>query len=672
MISDIKKTFRNYFAEDKNLTLENRMYISALLVGMLISIISAIIVQIISPSNVALISNIILFFSLVIIYWFAKFRKITEPFKIPIIIISFFGISIIWVFDGGMDGPDMMIAFVILMLALIIIHDKAKKYIITLFVSLVITIYLIQLLRPDIIVKIPSRTDKWFDSFLTAIYCSVFIYLIIRFVHKHYTVEKLKAEANEIKFRNYIDSAPDGVFVVDSRGICLDVNPAACKLLGKTKEELISKSILHIVNEKDNSRFLQILSGIRSAGKYSKEITFNNKDGLTVIGLLEVVKISDNQYLSFIKNITEWKKAEKEIRMLANAMMSINDCVSITDKENNILFVNEAFLRTYGYSEKELIGENISLVTSPNNKPGIKDEVLKGTLMGGWNGELVNLRKDGSEFPIHLSTSIIFNENNSPIALIGVSSDITSRKKAEDEMIVLNKRLRELIADKDRFMAILAHDLKSPFNTLLGFSELLVRDLHSFDKETIENFAKIINESAQNTYKLLEDLLMWAQTKSGKLHFKPQYINFSTVCKDVIEFLSLTAKEKNITINQLASQELSVFADPEMLKTIMRNLISNAIKFTNSGGRIDIHGERGIDNIIIAVSDNGIGIESHKQKELFDSSQFHSIEGTRGEKGTGLGLILCKEFVEKHGGSIWVESEFSKGSTFKFTIPISN
>ncbi len=665
-----KQAFRYIFSTDENLSLENRLYISALLMGILISLNSLIIMAIISPSAVVIIANIILLSSLVIIYWFAKIRKITEPLKIPIIIVSFLGIATVWVFDGGIDGPDMMIALLMLILALVIVPNRSKKYIISLFISIVAIIYLIQLIRPDLIVKIPSETNRWFDNFLTAIYCSFFIFLIIRFIHKHYTNERQRAEESLAKFRSYIENAPEGVFVINSKGFYIDVNPTACVLLGYTREEILTMHASQVVEENSSERFKQAVETLKKVGKYSREISFARKDGSAFTGLLNAVKIDEDQFLGFVKDVTELKQAERDIKMLANAMKSINDCVSITDRENNIIFVNESFLKTYGFSENELIGKNIDLVNSSKNSPGIVSEILVATLRGGWNGELLNVRKDGREFPIQLSTSIIYNEHSKAIALIGVSIDITKRKQEQNELIDLNAQLSKLNADKDRFISILAHDLKSPFSALVGFLELLAENIHEYDKESIEKFVNNIAKSARNTYNLLDDLLVWTLSQSGKLRFKPKELSVTAICYEVIEVFKPTAQEKDITINQLTEEEVTFFADADLLKTILRNLISNAIKFTHKGGQIDISAEKDKVNAIISISDNGVGMDRETIENLFDISKNQTTIGTESEKGTGLGLLLCKEFVEKHGGKIWVESEVGKGSIFKFTIPL--
>ena len=245
-------------------------------------------------------------------------------------------------------------------------------------------------------------------------------------------------------------------------------------------------------------------------------------------------------------------------------------------------------------------------------------------------------------------------------------------KRAAELIIAINelKQLLQLNADKDLFISILGHDLINPFNNILGFSEILTDETNSLNSEEIKDIANNINKSARNTYNLLEDILMWARTQSGKVPFDPQRLSFKSICKDILEIFYQSAKAKNITLNCFVQDELNIFADIDMFKTVLRNLLSNAIKFTNNGGEIIISAEQNSENVTISVSDNGTGISPESLAKLFDISEVISTRGTAKETGTGLGLLLCKEFVEKHGGKIWVESEVGNGSQFKFTLPI--
>jgi signal transduction histidine kinase len=248
------------------------------------------------------------------------------------------------------------------------------------------------------------------------------------------------------------------------------------------------------------------------------------------------------------------------------------------------------------------------------------------------------------------------------------------KQKRVGELVITNNELQQLLqlnADKDLFISILAHDLRSPFTVLLGLSEFLIDNIRKYNIEEIENHLKMIKNSAQDTFALLEDLLMWIRAQSGKIPFEPQNQSFTDICKNILETLNTNAGVKHITINSINTDEVFVFADSDMVKTVLRNLVSNAIKFTNPGGLINISAEENSDSVTISVSDNGIGLSPDKLKKLFDISDVKkSTTGTAQETGTGFGLLLCKEFVEKHRGKIWVTSECGKGSDFKFSLPV--
>lgn len=245
--------------------------------------------------------------------------------------------------------------------------------------------------------------------------------------------------------------------------------------------------------------------------------------------------------------------------------------------------------------------------------------------------------------------------------------DITIRKQAEEMAKKNEEILINLNADKDRFFSILAHDLRSPFNAIIGLTDLLKNNIHDYNINQIENFIVNINATAVSTYTLLEDLLLWARSQSGKLPFEPQIINLTKECIEVVSVMNLAARTKNITIKNLIIKPVEVSADKQMIKTVLRNLISNAVKFTNNNGIIEIRLTQETGNIIISISDNGIGIPEGEINKLFDEKQKISREGTANESGSGLGLILCKQFIEKHGGEIWAES--NNGSNFKFSLP---
>mgnify|MGYP003624500144 CR=1 FL=1 len=252
-------------------------------------------------------------------------------------------------------------------------------------------------------------------------------------------------------------------------------------------------------------------------------------------------------------------------------------------------------------------------------------------------------------------------------------------KEIDQKTIFLNNtriqedklKLEELNLTKDKLFSIVAHDLRSPFNSILGFSKLLIENLKDFELAESEKYVGFINSSAQNTLVLLENLLSWAKSQTGQITFNPQKIVLSSIISEVIEQSNSAAIAKDISLIHKQADEIEAYADEDILKTVLRNLISNAIKFTKTGGCINMVVITKQKHVEISIADNGIGINEEKLKTLFNIASNTSSPGTANEKGSGLGLVLCKEFVEKLGGSIWVESELGKGSVFKFILPMN-
>ncbi len=243
------------------------------------------------------------------------------------------------------------------------------------------------------------------------------------------------------------------------------------------------------------------------------------------------------------------------------------------------------------------------------------------------------------------------------------------KKKTEADLRNSEAKLRELNAQKDKFFSIIAHDLKSPFNSILGFSELLLSNAEEKDYESAVEYARIVKQSSEKAINLLNNLLEWARTQTGRVTYNPEYFELISFVHEISSLFDAVAAQKSIVIKRELPHDLPVFADKEMISTVMRNLISNAIKFTNAGGEVVITANKEHDQAVVSVQDNGIGIPQEKICKVFRLAESESTPGTSNEKGTGLGLILCKEFIEAHGGKIWVKSRINEGSTFTFTIP---
>jgi len=259
-------------------------------------------------------------------------------------------------------------------------------------------------------------------------------------------------------------------------------------------------------------------------------------------------------------------------------------------------------------------------------------------------------------------SSPVFGADGTHYGRIYTFHDITDRKNFEKQLILLN-------SDKDRFISILAHDLRSPFNSLLGLTELLSQNLQELPAEEIETIVTSINNTAQKTFALLEDTLLWASVQSKKITYSPVFTNIAAIMTEVTDILEPVAQFKNITLENKTEEELNAHVDIYMFKAILRNLISNAIKFTNEQGKIEISASQIDSNTVICVKDNGVGMKQEVIDKLFSFSPANSSIGTANETGTGLGLMLCKDFVDKHSGKIWVKSIIDKGTTVSFSIP---
>ncbi len=255
------------------------------------------------------------------------------------------------------------------------------------------------------------------------------------------------------------------------------------------------------------------------------------------------------------------------------------------------------------------------------------------------------------------------------LLLFSLSLSLSNTRFRAQQIKESEIKLRELNATKDKFFSIIAHDLKSPFSSIIGFSNLLVKQIKNKDIEGIDEYANNVLKSANKAMDLLLNLMEWSGAQTGKMEFNPKYFDLVPCINKTILLYVDIAGQKSITIKNILPPKAFVFADNAMISTILRNLISNAIKFTMPGGNIIVSAIEKQNEIIFSVSDNGVGISKSSIKKLFLIDQSYSTTGTNKETGTGLGLILCKEFAEKHNGKIWVESEQKKGSTFYFTLP---
>lgn len=362
--------------------------------------------------------------------------------------------------------------------------------------------------------------------------------------------------------------------------------------------------------------------------------------------------------------------------------------------DGKIIKYNRKFLDTFSIDEKKIESLKFSdLVVFEEDSVVIKTALISKNLLKDVQIQMV--KGDGSYFLAAITADKLLINNKSYLLIIvdnlTLKQDIEdensklleeldiSRTQIEEEAAKMNlfniqleeseHKLEELNASKDKMFSIIGHDLKNPFFVISSYAEIINEDYDSLSDEDKRSYIQIIGETSLYASKLLSNLLDWARTQTGRIEFKPQRINLSQFSIESIELHKAQAMKKNIELNSAIDTNINVNCDKNMLDTIFRNLVSNALKFTPENGSIKINANDEGEMIVVSVTDSGIGMTPEDISKLFRVGVSNSEIGKSKEKGTGLGLLLSKEFVEKHGGKIWVESEPEKGSCFYFSIP---
>ncbi len=289
----------------------------------------------------------------------------------------------------------------------------------------------------------------------------------------------------------------------------------------------------------------------------------------------------------------------------------------------------------------------------------------------GFDKEYKIIRQnDKADRWVHGIGELKFNEKNQPVYMVGAIRDITEQKNTEEIIMHQNEELQRVNSEKDKFFSIIAHDLSGPFTGFLGFTEMLRTDLQNMSASELQDIANRMNSSANNLFGLLTNLLEWSAMQRGLTTFIPDNLSVKDIVRGIVEIFLETARKKEIEIIEELEEDIIVSADRAMLETIIRNLLSNAIKFTKKGGQVTISANTFGNNLIISVKDTGIGMSNELINDLFRIDKRTNRKGTEKEPSTGLGLFLCKEFVDKHNGKIWVISEEGAGSEFVISLPL--
>lgn len=470
------------------------------------------------------------------------------------------------------------------------------------------------------------------------------------------------------------DNLPDGIIVIDLDQRIADINHSAAILFGLDHRNQIGLDVKNVLPYTFN------FSNHKAFGKI--HLIENNNNHLEVIHSEirnEFAQISG--YLIVIKDVTEKHRADKRLKT-ATARFELAIGAAGFDPWENDLVTGERFggLRIYtelGYAEDEVPThiDGIYKLIHPDDLPGVMQ-----SLQDHFEGKTpiysadfrVRDKHNNYQWVANYARVVERDSQGKPLKFIGLTLNINERKQTEERLRKKNEELVKANAEKDKFFSIIAHDLKSPFQGFIGLTELMSGGLGDMEESEMQEIAKSLNVTAKNLYELLDNLLSWALIKRGNKRFNPQRITLIVPANEVHEIILPQLMLKKISLQISINSSISVLADKESLKTILRNLLSNAIKFTPSGGEILLTTrfvQKGF--VEICVKDSGIGMPDSIKDNLFSISTKVSRPGTDKEPSTGLGLILCKELVEKHGGKISVESKEGAGSTFSFTLPLS-
>jgi PAS domain S-box-containing protein len=478
---------------------------------------------------------------------------------------------------------------------------------------------------------------------------------------------------SEIRYRRLFETAKDGILILDAEtGMIADVNHFLVELLGYSKEQFIKKTICEIGFFRDifanQDKFAEL--------QQNEYVRYENLPLETAFGKRINVEFISNLYLvneqkviqCNIRDITERRKADEALQrseIRSRALIEAIPDLIFTLNNEGIFLDYKASINDLAYQKQTIIGKKNSDIM-PVELAGIIDEKINLTLTTG------QIQSFEYQLTLPLGGLRDFEARMVPgdsDKVIAIVRDVTDRKKSEAEIKIKNEELELLNSTKDKFFSIIAHDLKSPFNSIMGFSEILAEQVSENNLKGIAKYAGIIFNSSKRAVGLLMNLMEWSRSQTGRMEFVPDTIEIVDFISENIIMFDEIARQKSIVIKKDLPLHAAVFADQDMINTVMRNLLSNAIKFTKPGGEILISINQNPNEITVSVKDSGIGISADRIEKLFRIDENYSTPGTNNEIGTGLGLILCKEFIEKHGGRIWAESVLGSGSTFSFTLP---
>ncbi len=493
--------------------------------------------------------------------------------------------------------------------------------------------------------------------------------------------DKKKAETALLEiaqsYTGLFNSVTEAIYIQDENGIFIDVNVGVEKMYGYSREEIIGKDPLFLSapDKNDMELVASLVQNTFLTGESHKlEFWGRRKNGEIFpkdVFLNKGKFAGKDVIITTARDVSERRKAEQALiesetwlkLAIETGKLGIWEWNTLTGE----LKVNSYFYEMFGYENQEFEPdfEKIIKYIFPDDlevtNAVIRNHIKEKT--ASFETEQRFMTKSGNYKWIRTYGKVIERQGNGvPLKMAGTIIDVDNLKS-------LTMQLQEINFFKDRLMSVIAHDLRSPFNSILGFSQLVADNIQTYEVEKSRKYIMQINTTAKNTLSLLDTLVDWYKTQTGAIVFNPQLLNLEPIIDEIIDLCSASAKIKNVVLEKSISGSLTIQADEAMLKTILRNLIYNSIKFTNSGGKVLISSAALSDSVQITVTDSGIGISEEKLKSIFSQNASFSSTGTSNETGFGLGLRICKDFIDMHHGKIQIESRIGEGSTFNIEFP---